>query len=230
MTDKKTKVHDYWNGRSPEYRKMFRDSIGEEIAMMKGYLTGFLPEDTENIRVLDIGTGHGIQAFTFAEMGCKVSAVDLSEEMLGRAGAEADKRGLKIDFSHGDAEKLPFDDNSFDIIINMHLLWTLTDHDLFFRECRRVIVPGGRIISIDGQWFRPGEPDSEDCPDEIRDCIPLYHGNTPEKISGLMRTNGFLDVSWKYLPEYGEYMRRCDCTSASEYCATPYLVTSVKIS
>ncbi len=193
---------------------------------MQSYFKEYLPKQTP-LKVLDIGTGYGIQAMTFAELGHRVTALDLSEEMISRAKNGAAARGLSIEFYQGDAENLPFADNSFDVVVNMHLLWTLTDHEKFFHECRRVLIPGGRIFAIDGHWFKPDDPTTEECSVNIRQYLPLYDTNTPEKIADLVETAGFSEVSWKYLPEYAEYMQRCD-PNGRDYLTTPYLETGVK--
>ena len=219
-------IRRHWNERSPGYRKQYHAHLDEEIDLMQSCFKEYLPEKTA-LKVLDIGTGLGIQAMTFAELGHQVTALDLSEEMLARAKQGAAARGLSIDFHHGDAENLPFADNSFDVVVNMHLLWTLTDHEKFFQECKRVLVPGGRIFAIDGHWFKPDDRETEECSAKIRQYLPLYNANTPEQIAGLVETAGFSEVSWKYLPEYADYMQRCD-PNGRDYQTTPYLETGVK--
>ena len=220
------KIRQHWNERSPEYRKQYHTHLDEEIKLMQNYFKEYLPKKTP-LKVLDIGTGLGIQAITFAELGHQVTALDLSEEMLARAKKGAASRGLSIDFHQGDAENLPFPDNSFDVVVNMHLLWTLTDHEKFFQECRRVLVPGGRIFAIDGHWFKPDDRETEECSSDIRQYLPLYNTNTPENIANIVETAGFSDVIWKYLPEYANYMQRCD-PNGRDYLTTPYLETGVK--
>ena len=71
---------------------------------------------SESLKVLDVGTGAGFLALLFAEMGHKVTGVDLSAGMLEKAKRNAENMGLEIDFSHGDAENLSFEDNSFDLV------------------------------------------------------------------------------------------------------------------
>ncbi|QSZ26776.1 class I SAM-dependent methyltransferase [Aceticella autotrophica] len=63
---------------------------------------------------------------------------------------------MKIDFSLGDAEKLPFENGTFDVVINRHLLWTLPQPKVALKEWVRVLNPGGKVIIIDGIWNRAG--------------------------------------------------------------------------
>ncbi|HVA99801.1 MAG TPA: class I SAM-dependent methyltransferase, partial [Acidimicrobiales bacterium] len=75
---------------------------------------------THESHVLDDASGRGTSAFHLAEsFGCKVTGVDLSEENVRLATAEASQRGLarQISFQLGDAERLPFGDKTFDAII-----------------------------------------------------------------------------------------------------------------
>ncbi|AKB31642.1 ubiquinone/menaquinone biosynthesis methyltransferase [Methanosarcina siciliae HI350] len=228
----KDKITAHWNKRSPSYRKMYRDHLDEEILLMKNLFSEKLPAG-KKLSVLDIGTGPGIQAFVFAELGHNVTALDISKEMLAGAKEGARNRNLLIRFVEGDGENLPFEACTFDIIVNMHLLWTLTDHDKFFSECKRVLVPGGRILAIDGQWFQQeyvsdGNNNPEErTHEELIEYLPLYKSNSPEMIAGLMENNGFSGVSWKALPEYAEYMKRCD-PEGHDYLSVPYLATGVK--
>jgi ubiquinone/menaquinone biosynthesis C-methylase UbiE len=102
-----------------------------------------------------VGTGAGFLALLFAEMGHKVTGVDLSSGMLEKAKHNAERMGLEIDFFHGDAENLPFEDNSFDLVVNKFLLWTLPKPSCAVQEWKRVLKPGGRVFAIDGDWFDP---------------------------------------------------------------------------
>lgn len=228
----KDKITAHWNKISLNYRKMYRDHLDEEILLMQNLFLDKLPAG-KKLNVLDIGTGPGIQAFVFAEMGHNVTALDISEEMLARAKEGAKNRNLSIKFVEGDGENLPFENNTFDVIVNMHLLWTLTDHDKFFSECCRVLVPEGRILAIDGQWFQPGYVPNrnynqeERNHDELIEYLPLYDSNSPEMITSIMENNGFSEVSWKSLPEYAEYMKRCD-PEGYDYLSVPYLATGIK--
>ena len=67
-------------------------------------------------RVLDVATGSGNAAIAAARRGCTVVGVDYVPELLDRARRRADAEGLTIDFVVGDAETLPFDDDSFDVV------------------------------------------------------------------------------------------------------------------
>src|SRR5438552_17930744 len=66
--------------------------------------------------VLDVGCGTGVVAITAARIGARVRGVDLTPELLGRARENASVANVEIDFRESDAEALPFEDGSFDVV------------------------------------------------------------------------------------------------------------------
>jgi len=75
--------------------------------------------------------------------------------MLEKSQCNAYKQKLAVNFMHGNAENLPFDDDSFDIVMNRYLLWTLPDPKTAVNEWSRVVKSGGKLILIDGRWHDP---------------------------------------------------------------------------
>ena len=108
---------------------------------------------TETLTILDVGTGPGTMAFILTKLGHNVTGIDLSEGMVEKAMEHAIKFNLPVKFRQGDAENLPFGDESFDAVVNRHLLWTLPNQDKAIAEWSRVLKTGGRMVIIDGVWF-----------------------------------------------------------------------------
>jgi ubiquinone/menaquinone biosynthesis C-methylase UbiE len=103
---------------------------------------------TRDSQVLDVASGRGTSAFHLAEsFGCKVTGVDLSEENVRLATAEASQRGLagQINFQLGDAERLPFGDETFDAIICECAFCTFPSKPVAAQEFFRVLKPGGQL-------------------------------------------------------------------------------------
>ena len=101
-------------------------------------------------RVLDCGAGTGSTALAAAARVGRAGAVvlfDISEEMLGVARRKADRAGLgaRLTFRTGDMTALPFEDDSFDVVLSTYSLCPLYDPGLGAREMYRVVKPGGRI-------------------------------------------------------------------------------------
>ena len=103
-------------------------------------------------RVLDVGCGTGVMGLLFAEMGHQVTGVDLSEAMMEKAREKSYAQNLSIELMTGDAEHLPFEDGSFDVVINRHLVWTLPHPEIALEEWHRVLKKGGVVLIIEGIW------------------------------------------------------------------------------
>lgn len=104
------------------------------------------------LRVLDVGCGTGTNLVLYHQAGCHVYGIDLSPSMLEVART---KLGEHADLRVGDASKMPYQDNFFDLVVAM-----LTLHEMPYRirpqvmkEMIRVMNPEGRILLID---YHPG--------------------------------------------------------------------------
>lgn len=96
--------------------------------------------------VLDVGCGTGVVAITAARAGARVSALDLTPELLEHARHNADIARLPgIDWREGDAEALPYADASFDVVLSQFGHMFAPRPDVVVGEMRRVLKPGGRI-------------------------------------------------------------------------------------
>ncbi len=91
-------------------------------------------EGIRDARVLDVGTGTGVFAEAFAEGGLDVTGIDANADLLASARAHAPR----AKFVHGAAERLPFDDASFDLVFFGHVLHETDDQAAALREARRV--------------------------------------------------------------------------------------------
>jgi len=104
-------------------------------------------------RVLDLGSGAGTDALIAAQMvgaGGSVTGIDMTTPMLAKARAAAAEMGASnVEFVEGEAERLPFPDESFDVVISNGVIDLIPDKDAVFAELFRVLVPGGRIQIAD---------------------------------------------------------------------------------
>jgi len=98
-------------------------------------------------RVLDVATGTGLVAMVAAGIvgpNGAVAGVDLSPEMLEQARRKLKQAGYShVDLQEGDAERLPFPDASFDVVLCASSLFFIPDMLAAVREWHRVLVPGG---------------------------------------------------------------------------------------
>lgn len=100
-------------------------------------------------RVLDIATGGGHTALAFAPHVASVYAHDLALGMLNAARTYLDSRGAPAVYVAGDAESLPFANETFDIVSCRIAQHHFPDVFKFMQECARVLRPGGRLVQQD---------------------------------------------------------------------------------
>jgi predicted RND superfamily exporter protein/SAM-dependent methyltransferase len=118
-----------------------------------------------NQRILEVGAGVGTTAFDLAasEPTLRVTGVDLSAFMIERSRARAKELGLsdRVEFMQSqDANKLPFDDNTFDLVL-VESVAMYNDAGQLFREILRVLRPGGRVGLHDWCWIDKPSADLE---------------------------------------------------------------------
>jgi arsenite methyltransferase len=104
-------------------------------------------------RVLDLGSGAGTDSLVAAQMvgpEGSVTGIDMTPEMLDKARRGAAEQGAgNVEFIESEAERLPFPDDSFDVVISNGVIDLIPDKDAVFAELHRVLRPGGRIQVAD---------------------------------------------------------------------------------
>jgi SAM-dependent methyltransferase len=95
--------------------------------------------------VLDVACGTGNLAIPAARLGAKVIGVDIATNLLEQARTRAANEGLKAEFREGDAEKLPFPDAQFDVVVSMFGAMFAPRPALVAGELVRVCRPDGLI-------------------------------------------------------------------------------------
>ena len=103
---------------------------------------------TKDREVLDVGCGQGIDLYGYAAAGARATGIDLTPRHCELAQAHLGAMGLQATVVNGDAERLPFDDSSFDRVSSNGVLHHTPDMPAALREIRRVLRAGGdaRII------------------------------------------------------------------------------------
>jgi SAM-dependent methyltransferase len=104
-------------------------------------------------RVLDLGSGAGTDSLVAAQMvgeHGRVTGVDMTPEMLAKAREAAAEMGASnVEFVQSEAERLPFEEASFDVVISNGVIDLIPDKDAVFSELYRVLAPGGRLQIAD---------------------------------------------------------------------------------
>jgi ubiquinone/menaquinone biosynthesis C-methylase UbiE len=105
-------------------------------------------------RMLDVGCGAGQIAIPAARAGVQVTGVDIATNWIEQARARAVAEGLTARFDEGDAEKLPYPDASFDVVVSLIGAMFAPRPERVAAELVRVCRPGGRIIMVN--WTPTG--------------------------------------------------------------------------
>ncbi len=150
----------YWMQRASGYseinqrelssrsREVWRETICEQIRAC------FPERRPQELRVLEVGTGPGIFAIILTEAGYRVTAIDLTPNMLAEAKKNAGALAEKIDFLEMNAETLSFEDEAFNVIVTRNLTWDLPHLESAYREWHRVLKQGGLLLNFDANWYR----------------------------------------------------------------------------
>jgi ubiquinone/menaquinone biosynthesis C-methylase UbiE len=119
-----------------QHRKVHPEVVAELIASDL-----FGPDS----HVLDVGCGTGNYAAVLtAATNCRISGIDPSLQMLAHARDAAPWESLLP----GNAEQLPWDDDSFDVIMTTDVIHHIGDRAVYFQEAARVLRPGGHIVTV----------------------------------------------------------------------------------
>jgi arsenite methyltransferase len=115
--------------------------------------------------VLDVGCGAGMDSLVAAQMvGAtgSVTGIDMTPEMVAKARGSIAEMGLgNVRIVEGSAERLPFDDASFDVVISNGVIDLIPDKDAVFSEISRVLRSGGRIQLADVTIQNPVSEESK---------------------------------------------------------------------
>jgi len=131
------------------HRKMW--ASGDYPEMVETFLLPLGPRLVEacgigpGMRVLDVAAGTGNASIPAAKRGARVTASDLTPELLDAGRARAESEDLQLDWAEADAENLPFEDGSFDVTMSAIGAMFAPQHQRVADELVRVTRPGGTI-------------------------------------------------------------------------------------
>lgn len=147
--DLRDEIREYWSDRAEHFDADPGHKItdGAEQAAWQALFRRHLGA-AKGRRLLDLASGTGEIAMLCRQLGFDVTGLDWSEPMLARARSKAPD----IQFLQADAERTMLPDASFDVVVTRHLVWTLVDPAAAFAEWRRVLVPGGQLLLVDGDF------------------------------------------------------------------------------
>lgn len=189
----------------------------------------------QDLKGLDVGCGGGFTCEFMAKRGVIVSGIDPSLNSIQVAQEHAGKSGLKINYRHGFAEDLPYDDNSFDIVTCVDVLEHVADLKKVISEINRVLKTNGlfffdtinrnfksRVIMI---WLL--EKITRDIDRGIHDWRKFIK---PKELLGLLKINGFTNVVLKGFDFKGRDKKTGEITvRVNEDTSVMYIGKAVKV-
>ena len=146
-TELKQRHRKMWaSGDYPEMVRTFLLPLGPRLVEACGV--------KEGDRVLDVACGTGNASIPAAQTGASVTASDLTPELFEAGRARAKEEGVELEWVEADAENLPFDDDSFDVVMSSIGAMFAPQHQKVADEMARVVKPGGTIAMLN--WTPEG--------------------------------------------------------------------------
>ncbi|WOX55217.1 MULTISPECIES: class I SAM-dependent methyltransferase [unclassified Methanoculleus] len=230
MDDNAMKSHiaQTWSAEAGYYDNHVSHGVqtDEEKKLWMEVFSALLPGNA--LHILDVGCGTGAMGLILAGMGHTVAGIDLSEGMMAIGRKKAEEQNLPMTFLTGDAEHPPFEPETFDAVINRHLLWTLPHPETALASWHRVLKPRGVVMVIDGVWddgsfgakVRRGVSSGiariveahphgdKGYSDEVRAALPNLGGVPEETARRYLTDAGFGDIAVQDLARIRENQRK----------------------
>ena len=152
-------------------------------------------------RIADLGCGTGTLALLLAAEGYAVDGVDFSPEMIRRA---VDKAPVgQVTFTQADADHPPLESGAYDVVLCRHVLWAMPDPAATLRRWIGLLVPGGRLVLVEGSWTTGARRDGRRAPSSGTT------GLTAAETVHLLESNG-RQAELRMLPEAAYWGREID--------------------
>jgi ubiquinone/menaquinone biosynthesis C-methylase UbiE len=194
------RINQYWTRRAPafdDYQQRPERLAADHRTWTAIWTTALPPVPLD---VLDVGTGCGQVAMILAELGHRVTGIDLSEGMLAQARRHAGTIANGPDFRLGDAVHPDLPAGTFDAVTNRYLMWTLREPKTAVTNWIRLLRPSGTIAVVDSAWFPEGlenAPEDLACSydAEVRAALPLAGAKSIDQTAEVLDAAGFKDIT-----------------------------------
>lgn len=177
-------INSTWTLRSDNYNKYVVEELQTDrpakwIRLIEKNAPALRP-----LRVLDAGCGPGFFSAILSDAGHLVTGIDGSDRMLEHARTNATLYGRDPELIKGDFGRLPFADDTFDLLVCRNVTHIIQEHLKVYGEWNRVLKPGGVLLIFDANWHLPLSSEAwfKETMERERKCIEVYgsdySGNT----------------------------------------------------
>ncbi|MEM9483460.1 MAG: class I SAM-dependent methyltransferase [Cyanobacteria bacterium P01_F01_bin.116] len=141
----------YYNSIASIYdqTRWMTESVAEEVADVILKLVNATP----NTSFLEPGVGTGLNVLPLVKLGYSVTGIDISPEMLDQFREKLQQIPKNLTLVQADASNLPFPDASFDVVLTVHMIHTVSNWQTFLNEIDRVLKTQG--FYLNAQWSNP---------------------------------------------------------------------------
>ena len=151
-------INESWTVRSDNYNNYVEEELNTDrpAAWLE-----IIAQNTGNrhpMNVLDAGCGPGFFSVLLSRAGHDVTGIDGSKGMLRHASENAAAFGVSPRLIEGDFGSLPFEDETFDLVISRNVTHIIREHLKVYGEWLRVLRPGGVLLIFDANWHLPYTP------------------------------------------------------------------------
>jgi len=188
------------------------NDIGQQSFITPRYLDELIArlKINENTHVLDVGCGVGGPAVYIADQtGCKVTGIDVSDVGVEMANKLAKKANLedRTDFHIGDAMKMPFSDNTFDLAISLNVMNVFEDKAGLFKEVLRVLKPQGIWAFLSGTFDIGDDPETREKLARGY-LIPQFYDSLPDYRAKLTEAGFKIEEITEYVADFWVQVKR----------------------
>lgn len=142
----------YWDGMADEWVAMGERAWASEPSWGQWGLpddeVSLLPDDMSGMRAIELGCGTAYISAWMARRGATVTAIDNSRRQLDTAARLAEGHGVELELIHGNAERVPKPDGSYDFAISEYGAAIWADPREWIPEAHRLLVSGGTLVFL----------------------------------------------------------------------------------
>lgn len=184
--------NNYYNSIATIYdqTRWLTESVAEDVADFILKLVNAAPDTS----FLEPGIGTGLNVLPLVKRGYPVTGIDISQEMLDQFRQKLKPMPPNLTLLQTDASKLPFPDDSFDVVLTVHMIHTVSNWQTFLDEIGRVLKPKG--LYLNAQWTTP--PARKEFETHFKSILSKYKETKVPKI-----LNNLIEYTDQYMLQKG---------------------------